>query len=246
MGDRRAHFCYNIENSSRSPGPVPVLEIELIVTTFATMRQTTWDKIYKNYEKGGPAWATLSDPIHPSFRSFLKRTRFDVKSALDLGCGDGRYLKLLQKTGFAVSGIDSSPTAIKMSKETREKCRASRGGYFHLAHPRQEVRSHRFDRYDSARKKPAIKRLIGRIYKSLLPNGKAFITFPMMASVKQWGTFKNAKKIATGVYVPFIGPEKGLPHSFYGKNELGKLFSEFFTTDITRDDIGKWVVRTRK
>ncbi len=211
------------------------------------MRQTTWDKIYKNYEKGGPAWATLSDPIHPSFRSFLKRTRFDVKSALDLGCGDGRYLKLLQKTGFAVSGIDSSPTAIKMSRK-----KLGRNAELHVADIfTSPIPAKKYDLIVSIAtiqhaKKPAIKRLIGRIYKSLLPNGKAFITFPMMASVKQWGTFKNAKKIATGVYVPFIGPEKGLPHSFYGKNELGKLFSEFFTTDITRDDIGKWVVRTRK
>ena len=95
-------------------------------------------------------------------------------------------------------------------------------------------------------RKPAIKKLIGRIHKSLLSNGKVFITFPMMSSRKRWNTFKNAKRVASGVYVPFIGPEKGLPHSFYERSELEKLFSSFSAVKITKDGSGRWIVRAKK
>ena len=39
---------------------------------------TVWDNIYKNYQKGGEAWATLSEEIHPLFSKFR-----DVKLELD-------------------------------------------------------------------------------------------------------------------------------------------------------------------
>ena len=35
---------------------------------------------------------------------------------IDIGCGNGKYLVLLKTQGFEVSGIDSSPTAVEMTK----------------------------------------------------------------------------------------------------------------------------------
>ncbi len=92
-----------------------------------------------------------------------------------------------------------------------------------------------------ARKKD-IERLIGAIYKSLLPRGMIFITFPRMTSLKRWATFRKTKEIAPGTYVPLSGPEKGLPHSFYGKEELQKLFSRFEAVNVASDDRGRWIV----
>lgn len=211
------------------------------------MSRTTWDRIYKRYKNGGPAWATLSNPIHPAFRQFVKRTRFGGKTVLDLGCGDGRYLKLLQMSGFAISGIDSSPTAIQMSKEI-----LGRKSLLHVADIfTYAIPSRRYDlviciaTIQHARK-PAIKRLIGRIHRSLRPDGKIFITFPMTSSLSHWNTFKNAKMAAPGVYIPLTGPEKGLSHSFYKKEELRTLFSSFSVVKITGDGTGRWVVRAAK
>jgi ubiquinone/menaquinone biosynthesis C-methylase UbiE len=54
---------------------------------------TIWDNIYKNYQKGGEAWATLSEEIHPLFKQFLSQSNFELKHVLDIGCGTGKYLK---------------------------------------------------------------------------------------------------------------------------------------------------------
>ena len=41
----------------------------------------------------------------------------DVKTVLDIGCGNGKYLVFLKSLGFKTDGIDSSPTAVEMTKE---------------------------------------------------------------------------------------------------------------------------------
>lgn len=80
---------------------------------------TFWDNIYKNFQKSGEAWATLSEEIHPLFKQFLEQSNFKHKFVLDIGCGTGKYLKLLQTNGFKTDdGIDSSKTSVKMTKKT--------------------------------------------------------------------------------------------------------------------------------
>lgn len=81
------------------------------------MSGTVWDKIYKDYLAGGPAWASLKDDIHPSFLSFIGSSTFPIKLALDIGCGQGKYLKYLQEKGFKTVGLDSSESAIMMTKD---------------------------------------------------------------------------------------------------------------------------------
>ena len=41
--------------------------------------------------------------------------------AIDLGCGTGNYSIYLASAGFDVTGIDNSPTAIKIAKENAKK-----------------------------------------------------------------------------------------------------------------------------
>ncbi len=45
------------------------------------------------------------------------------KNVLDIGCGTGQNCIWLAKKGFKVTGIDFSPTAIKMARENAEKNR---------------------------------------------------------------------------------------------------------------------------
>ena len=40
-----------------------------------------------------------------------------VKSILDLGCGDGGNLVFFARLGFAVSGLDYAPTALRLARE---------------------------------------------------------------------------------------------------------------------------------
>lgn len=56
---------------------------------------TTWDKIYKDYQNGGDAWASLSEDINPIFKEFLKQSQFEVKHVLDIVWGL-RFIKCIR------------------------------------------------------------------------------------------------------------------------------------------------------
>ena len=84
------------------------------------MSETVWDNIYKEYLAGGQAGASLKDDIHPCFLSFIEKSTFPIKQALDIGCGQGKYLKFLQLKGFQTSGLDSSESAVAMTKDLLE------------------------------------------------------------------------------------------------------------------------------
>lgn len=208
---------------------------------------TTWDKIYKNYQKGGPAYASLGFEIYPLFKKFISRSNFQLKSALDIGCGDGRYLKYLQRLGFKIDGIDSSPTAVEITRKLfKNNSRIKRVDMYQYRIPAEK-----YDFIFSINtlqhgKKAAIKRVINRIFRSLKDGGKIIITLPSVLQVKRWHSFKDSRKLLPGTYVPQTGPEKGLPHSFFTKKEIKKLFSEFKRVKMEMDKRGRWFITAEK
>jgi len=189
---------------------------------------TIWDDIYKNYQKGGEAWASLSEKIHPLFKQFLSQSNFELKYALDIGCGIGKYLKILQAGGFKTDGIDSSETAVEMTKKIlNNNSKILCVNMFEF-----EIPKNNYDLVISINTihhgtKQQVQNLINLIHKVLVENGKIFITVPNLGNTKKWNTFKDHEKLAEGTFTPLIGPEKGLPHSFYTKKQTQKLFSKF-------------------
>jgi len=208
---------------------------------------TIWDNIYKNYQKGGEAWASLSEEIHPLFKQFLKQSNFKLKHVLDIGCGTGKYLKILQAGGFKTYGIDSSETAVELTK----KILGDESKIFCINMFKFEIPKDQYDLVISISTihhgtKKQVQNLINRIYEALIENGKVFITVPDFESSKKWNTFKNHKKIEKGTFAPLAGPEKGLFHSFYTKGEVEKLFSKFSDIKMRLDKKGRWVVQASK
>jgi len=204
---------------------------------------TIWDNIYKEYKNSGKKWASLFDDVHPWFKEFLNQSNFKVKCALDIGCGTGKYLKLLKEGGFKTDGIDSSETAVEFTKKALGKdSNILCVDMFDYDIPK--------DKYDLVVSiatihhgdKKQVQRLINKIHKALIKKGKIFISVPDLESGKKWHTFKDNKEIGNGTYVPLCGPEKGLPHSFYTKEEAQKLFSKFNNLEIRLDDKGRWMV----
>lgn len=204
---------------------------------------TIWDKIYKNYKNGGQAWASLSENIHPLFKESLRRLNFEKKYVLDLGCGTGSYLKLLETVGFKTDGVDSSKTAVKMTKKLlNSDAYISCSNMFDL-----QIPNNKYDFIISISTihhgtKIQVKKLIGQIYNTIIKNGKIFITLPDYESSREWETFKNHKKISKRTFSPLSGPEKGLPHSFYSKQELIGLFSKFDDLKLNLDYKGRWII----
>ncbi|MFH1366978.1 MAG: class I SAM-dependent methyltransferase [Patescibacteria group bacterium] len=208
---------------------------------------TTWDKIYKNYLKGGPAYASLGYEIYPPFKKFIKRSKFTSKSALDIGCGDGRYLKYLQTLGFATDGIDSSLSAVKMTKKLlKDKSRIIKADMF-----KYKIPPGKYDFIFSFNtlqhgKKAQIRKLVNRIFRALRNNGKTLITLPDCQQINEWHHFQKKRMVSAGTYIPLTGPEKGLPHSFFTKKEIARFFLKFKKVKIKMGNYGRWFIQAEK
>lgn len=208
---------------------------------------TTWDKIYKNYQKGGEAWATLKEELLPRFIHFVENNKFNIKNALDIGCGTGKYLVYLKELGFDVTGIDSSETAVEMTKEVlQDNARLECINMFDY-----KIAKKKHDLVFSISTihhglKEDVVKLIKDIYDKLVDGGHIFITLPDIESNRKWETFKSDKEIAPGTYAPISGPEKGLAHSFFAKEEIEEIFSNFKDVKLELDKIGRWYITATK
>jgi len=208
---------------------------------------TNWDNIYKEHNKWWEAWATLSEWIHELFVKFLDKNNFGTKNVLDIGCGTGKYLEYLKSMYFNTDWIDSSPTAIEMTKKVLNKdSEILCVDMFEF-----EIPKNKYDLIISVSTihhgtKYQVKQMINKIHYSLKDDGKIFITLPDFEVAKQNKAWENDEKIEEWTYAPTSWPEKWLAHSFYNKNEILNLFWEFINLDIQMDNIGRWIVTGSK
>jgi len=50
--------------------------------------------------------------------AWIKKQRYGVKNILEVGCGAGRYLKLLKDSGYRCTGIDNDSDILKYARKT--------------------------------------------------------------------------------------------------------------------------------
>jgi cyclopropane fatty-acyl-phospholipid synthase-like methyltransferase len=208
-----------------------------------------WEKIYARYSTGGPAYATLSRPVSRLFKSFVLHSDFKFRSTLDIGFGDGRYLKWLQSRGFETAGIDYSKAAFKLSRKILGKdADLQVANMFNYRVPKN-----RYDFIYSVNtihhgEKSKIKSLLNRIYASLISGGKIFISFPFYVSRKDWKSADEVwKYLRDGATVATSGPETGLIHSLYKRAELASLFKSYRKVAIEKFlRYDRWIVMATK
>lgn len=209
------------------------------------MESTVWDQIYKDYQKGGQAWATLEGGLEPHFKDFIEKTVFPKKAAFDIGYGTGQYLQYLKLKGFSVAGIDSSPTAHEMAAKALSKDDLVVGNMYDY-----EIPKDKFDLILSISTihhgtKAQVSKILDEIHEVLINRGYAYITLPINDSSNQWMTFKDKDEIEPGTYAPNSGPEKGLPHSFYTKDEVEVLFKDYKNHAVDSVN-GRWHITAQK
>lgn len=211
------------------------------------MAKTVWDGIYKDYSKGGAAYATLSGEMESAFFKLIENTQFTEKTALDIGFGTGRYIKELRAKGFKVSGIDNSPTAYELASKNL----GTSDGLEVTNMYDYKIPASKYDFIYSISTihhgtKDKVERLLNQIYKALLIGGYFYATVPINSSANGWISFKDKTEIAPGTWSPNSGPEKGLAHSFYTKDEVKELFAKYKNALIAEDDRGRWIIIAQK
>jgi ubiquinone/menaquinone biosynthesis C-methylase UbiE len=71
--------------------------------------QYGWEKAYQE-QSDGPLWQ--EDPIPVIPQAVEELSRRNVRTVVDLGCGDGRNLAALADAGFNAMGVDIAPTGL--------------------------------------------------------------------------------------------------------------------------------------
>jgi SAM-dependent methyltransferase len=209
---------------------------------------TVWDKIYQDYKNGGEEYATLKKGLIPEFIEFIKNNDFRNKNVLDIGCGNGKYLVFLKSLGFKVAGIDSSPTAVAMTKEALGDDSGILGANMYEYTP---PTSH-YDLIISIAAihhglKKQVNDAIQRVYDALAPGGHFFITLPDNSGSAHWTIMADHREIEPGTRVPLSGPEKDLPHSSFTAAEIMKMFSKFKNVDKQLlAERGRWIITGEK
>ena len=82
------------------------------------MKHTEMDKIYRNMHHKEIPW-NIEEP--PKALVELVESEKKPCKTIDLGCGAGNYAIYLASKGFDVTGVDISPTAIKIAKGNAKK-----------------------------------------------------------------------------------------------------------------------------
>lgn len=209
---------------------------------------TIWDKIYQNYKSGGEEYATLKKGLIPEFLSFMSTRDFKIKKVLDVGCGNGKYLVFLKSLGFETAGLDSSPTAVEMTKENLNDNSDIRCVDMY----EDNLPKSKYDLVISIAAihhglKRQVRDAIKHIHGALVSGGYFFITLPDNEGSAHWVMMTNHREIEPGTRIPLSGPEKDLPHSAFTREEIEEMFSDFKKIDLELlADRGRWIVTGEK
>ncbi len=83
------------------------------------MKYADVDKIYRNVPLDKIPWNSEKPP--DALVELVQSGKARPCKTIDFGCGAGNYAIYLAEQGFEVSGVDSSPAAIKIAAENAEK-----------------------------------------------------------------------------------------------------------------------------
>jgi 2-polyprenyl-3-methyl-5-hydroxy-6-metoxy-1,4-benzoquinol methylase len=83
------------------------------------MKQIEIDKIYRDMHAADIPWNIETLP--KALVGLIDTGKVKPCKTIDLGCGAGNYAIYLAIKGFDVTGVDISPTAIKIAKENANK-----------------------------------------------------------------------------------------------------------------------------
>ena len=199
------------------------------------MNDNPWEDIY---QRDGHIFTDVPS-IVPEFEKLLEQNDLAGNHLLDIGCGNGRHLVYFSRCGYRVVGFDSSPSAIRLSREwlARENLlgdvfRADSryalpfpGNSFDVLISTQVIHHARLE---------TILFTIREITRVVIPGGFILITVPFFK--EKSGAEEKFEEIEHHTFVPLSGTEKGLPHHLFTPDEFGACFPAFEILSLDEDD----------
>jgi len=169
---------------------------------------------------------------HPDMPRLINVFRENgVKRIIDLGCGTGRHLIFFLKNGFELYGVDAAPKGLEIAKKWLEEENKCADLLLHRIENKLPYEDDFFDAVVSIQVihhnfLDKIKITIKEIERILRKGGIIFLTFPTLKLFKyqkEWDLIE----VEPRTFIPQKGQEKDLPHHFFTKDEIRKLFKNF-------------------
>lgn len=198
------------------------------------MDENPWEDIYA---RDGHIFTDVPRVI-PEFANLLERKGLTGSRLLDVGCGNGRHLVYFSRGRYQVFGFDSSPAAIRLSREWLARENLT-GDVF------QADSRHVFPFPDSSfdvlistqvihhALLDTVLFTISEITRIVRPDGFILITVPFF---KGTSTSKESwEEIEQHTFVPLSGTEKGLPHHLFTPDEFEACFPGFNILSLNKE-----------
>jgi SAM-dependent methyltransferase len=192
----------------------------------------TWEKEYKNplfvTKKDGPQADTLR------FLKYLKKAekfRVEDKNILDLGCGTGRNANYLADIGNKVIGIEISKMALNLAKERSKELGVEVDYRLGDIGEKYDVEDNSIDVVLDVTSSNSLNEKGREIYLKevdrVLKNGSYFFVRALAKDGNK--NVKNLLKASPGrEYDTYIMKEIGLTERVFSRDDLIKMYSQFF------------------
>jgi 2-polyprenyl-3-methyl-5-hydroxy-6-metoxy-1,4-benzoquinol methylase len=162
---------------------------------------------------------------------------------LDLGCGTGRHVVYLARSGFSVSGLDSSPEGIRLTREWLEEEGLDADLRLQSMSEKLPFEDGFLDAVISVQvihhaDIATIRSIVQEIARVLKPGGLLFVTVPQLKAGRPcawWGT--SFERVELHTFLPLDGPEQGLLHHYFTPQELQEEFSGFDIAEMHVDSV---------
>lgn len=196
-----------------------------------------WNEIFKNQGK------VFREPHEDvSIVVQLLRER-GATTILDLGCGTGRHVVYLARSGFSVFGLDNSPEGIRVTRQWLEEEGLDADLRLQSMTERLPYEDGFFDAVISVQvihhaDIATIRKVVQEIMRVLRSGGFLFVTVPQLKDGRPyawWGT--NFEQVEPHTFLPLDGPERGLLHHYFTPKELQEVFGGFDIADMHVDSV---------
>lgn len=201
-----------------------------------------------NYTKSYESWKRLTNVLKSVARE-VSRLKHDNIKVLDLGCGNGHFLFLINKLkevqgkNIAFHGVDISKFEIELAKRTAEKLEVKNMKFETINIEKDNVEEATYDiviNTDVIEHLVEPEKCVEKIYRLLKPNGLAIITTPnsdnTFIDMLRFLLGKGKRQINTPVDKNAPTPPDGYGHiSVKSKKEWCKIFrKQGFALDYIR------------
>jgi SAM-dependent methyltransferase len=192
-----------------------------------------WEVIYRREGR-------VFGELFAAFPAVVEKFRqHGCQRILDLGCGNGRHVVGLEKSGFQVIGLDISRTGLRLAQawlededqradlaqaDVRQALPFAEGSFDGLLST--QVIHHAMI--------VEVRRSIAEIKRVLTTGGIAFVT---VSGRKDDGL--AFEEVEPGTFVPLDGSEAGLPYHIFSERELARELENFHILEISHRAEGK-------